>query len=97
MEALRLVMQQPNARAVLAKRKWMVEPVFSEMKGVQRLTRFRRFGLAGVRTEFAIHACAYNLRRLVAAVLAALFARIFDYLCQCTRTQLPTEQLCLSK
>jgi transposase len=80
MEALRLVMQQPNARAALAQRKTMVEPVFSEMKGAQRLTRFRRFGLKGVRTEFAIHACAYNLRRLVAAVLAALFARILAIL-----------------
>ena len=76
MEGLRLVMRQPNAQSVLAKRKTMVEPVFSELKGVQRLTRFRRFGLTGVRTEFAIHACAYNLRRLVAAVLAALVARI---------------------
>ncbi len=75
MEALRLVMSQPNARAALAKRKVMVEPVYADLKGIQGLTRFRRFGLRGVRTEFAIHACAHNLRRLV-ALLAARFSRL---------------------
>jgi transposase len=67
MEALRAVMQQPNARAALRKRKAMVEPVFADLRGRQGLNRFRRFGLAGVKLEFALHAAAHNLRRLVAS------------------------------
>ncbi len=72
-----MVMAQPNARRQLAKRGSWVEPVFSELKGVQGLSRFKRFGLRGVRVEFAIHACAYNLRRLVAA-MAAICLVLFD-------------------
>jgi hypothetical protein len=79
MEALRVVMEQPRAQAQLVKRRSWVEPVFSDLKGIQGLTRFRRFGLRGVRLEFAIHACAHNLRRLV-AVLATLCALLFAFL-----------------
>ena len=49
----------------------MVEPVFSHLRGRQRLYRFRRRGLAGVRVEFALHAMAYNVSRVLA--LAARF------------------------
>jgi hypothetical protein len=44
----------------------MVEPVFSHLKEVQGLRRFRRRGLAKVRLEFALHVAAYNLSRTVA-------------------------------
>jgi len=44
----------------------MVEPVFAQLRGVQGLRRFHRSGLAGARLEFALHALAYNLGRVLA-------------------------------
>lgn len=73
-DALRLVMQQPQVADIFRKRKTMVEPVFSHLRGQQGLTRFRRKGLRAVRREFALHALAYNLSRAV-ALMRALFAR----------------------
>lgn len=67
-EALRDVMQHPQARKVFRQRQAMVEPVFSVLKGLQGLTRFRRRGLAGVTREFGLHVLAYNLSRAVAAL-----------------------------
>ena len=67
-EALREVMQQPQAQKEFAQRQAMVEPVFSHLKLLQGLTRFRRRGLAGVKREFALHVLAYNLSRAVAAL-----------------------------
>ena len=61
-EALREVMQQPQAQKHFAQRQAMVEPVFSHLKLLQGLTRFRRRGLSGVKREFALHVLAYNLR-----------------------------------
>ena len=49
----------------------MVEPEFSELKGIQGLQRFRRRGLDKVRLKFALHATAHNLRRLVALTQAS--------------------------
>lgn len=65
-DALRQVMQQPLARRRFKQRQAMVEPVFSMLRGQQGLHRFRRRGLAGVRTEFALHVLAYNLGRALA-------------------------------
>jgi hypothetical protein len=65
-EAAREVMRQPRAQKAYRRRKHMVEPVFSELKGIQGLHRFKRRGLKNVRLEFALHASAHNLRRLVA-------------------------------
>lgn len=81
MDALHKVMAQPRAKKRLRKRKSMVEPVFSELRGRQGLNRFLRFGLAGVRLEFAVHAAAHNLRRLIAVLartgrLAVIYALI---------------------
>ena len=73
-DALREVMRQPRARQAYRQRAGMVEPVFAELRGVQGLNRFRRFGLRGVRLEFALHACAHNLRRLLALAPPALGA-----------------------
>jgi transposase len=65
-DALRAKMKISEARARYAKRKAMVEPVFSHLRGRQALNRFRRRGLTAVRLEFALHAMAYNLSRMVA-------------------------------
>jgi len=64
-DALRQVMQQPEAQRIFGQRKAMVEPVFARLRGQQKLDRFRRRGLAAVRREFALHALAYNLARAV--------------------------------
>lgn len=72
-DALRAVMRQPQVRSVFAKRKAMVEPVFSYLREQQGLNRFRRRGLAGVTREFGLHVLAYNLARAV-ALLKGLFA-----------------------
>lgn len=42
-----------------------VEPVFSVVKGVQRLRRFRRRGLIKARVEWHLHLMAHNLRRMM--------------------------------
>ncbi|MFB8829226.1 transposase [Azotobacter sp. CWF10] len=47
-EALRVVMQHPQARRVFSQRKAIVEPVFSSLRCQQGLNRFRRRGLAAV-------------------------------------------------
>lgn len=73
-DALRFVMQQPSAREVFRKRKAMIEPVFSHLRGQQALHRFRRKGLHAVTREFALHAMAYNLSRAVALLGAMLIA-----------------------
>lgn len=61
-EAMEEVLRQPRARREYQRRKALVEPVFARLRGLQRLDRFRRRGLAAVRTEFALHCIAYNLR-----------------------------------
>lgn len=70
-EALRAVMRHPEARRRYRKRQAWVEPVFSELRGVQKLARFLRRGLAGARLEFSLHAMAHNLRRLLAVTRQA--------------------------
>jgi transposase len=65
-EAMRAKLTTAEARARYRQRQAMVEPVFSHLKEVQRLRRFRRRGLAKVRLEFALHVAAYNLSRVVA-------------------------------
>jgi transposase len=65
-DALRAKMTEPEARARYLKRQAMVEPVFSQLRGRQGLKRFRRSGLNAVRVEFALHAMAHNLSRVVA-------------------------------
>lgn len=65
-EALRFVMKQEGARRAYAHRQAWVEPVFSELTGVQGFKRFRRRGLPRVKMEFALHVCAHNLCRLMA-------------------------------
>ncbi|MFC0696638.1 transposase [Paraburkholderia humisilvae] len=72
-EALRQVMQHPQAGRIFSQRKAIVAPVFSSLRGQQGLNRFRRRGLAAVRREFTLHVMAYNLSRAV-ALQRALFS-----------------------
>lgn len=71
-DALRQVMEHPQARSIFSKRKAMVEPVFSHLRGQQGLNRFSRKGLKAVKNEFALHIMAYNLSRAV-ALLKGIF------------------------
>jgi len=71
-DALRDVMRQKGAQRRYLKRQAIVEPVFSELRGIQNLSRFRRRGIAGVGLEFILHAIAHNLRRALAAFLLVL-------------------------
>jgi transposase len=79
-DALRQVMEHPQARSIFTKRKAMVEPVFSHLRGQQGLSRFRRKGLNKVKSEFALHIMAYNLSRAVALLRALLpeLSPLFD-------------------
>ncbi len=79
-EALRWVMQHPQARRIFKQRQAMVEPVFSALRR-QGLNRFRRRGLQAVRREFALHILAYNLSRAVALLrVRLLFAMIYRFI-----------------
>ncbi|PAV08332.1 hypothetical protein CBG25_04350, partial [Arsenophonus sp. ENCA] len=62
---------------ILNQRKSMVEPVFSALRGIQGLERFRRKGLLAVKLEFTLHAMAYNLSRAVALILWMIFSLLF--------------------
>jgi Transposase DDE domain len=72
-EAMAEVLRQPAARREHRRRKVLVEPVFARLRGLQRLDRFRRRGLDAVRTEFALHCIAYNLRVAAHLILSRIF------------------------
>ncbi|WP_387492875.1 transposase [Photorhabdus sp. RM96S] len=67
-------MTKPESKRILSQRKVMVEPVFSALRGIQGVERFRRRGLSAVRVEFTLHAIAYNLSRAVALILWVIFS-----------------------
>jgi transposase len=81
-EAMQAKLATAEARARYRQRQAMVEPVFSHLKEVQDLRRFRRRGLAKVRLEFALHIAAYNLSRVVALAphLGAAVAALWGHL-----------------
>jgi len=64
-EALQITNAHSRATLLMKRRKVMIEPVFSVLRGVQKLSRFHRWGLAGAQVEFSIHATAYNVRRML--------------------------------
>ena len=76
-EAMQEVLRQPRARREYQRRKVLVEPVFARLRGLQRLDRFRRRGLAAVRAEFALHCIAYNLRVAAHFILSRIILVIF--------------------
>ncbi|WP_340613855.1 transposase [Xenorhabdus thailandensis] len=73
-DELRLHMANPESKRILSQRKSRVEPVFSALRGIQGLGRFRRRGLSAVKLEFILHAMAYNLSRAVALILWMIFS-----------------------
>jgi len=48
-------MQQPGEQCVFKPRKAMVEPVFTRLRGQQRMNHFSRRGLVALRREFALN------------------------------------------
>ena len=65
-------MQTEEAKALSARRKTLVEPVFGIIKERLRLNRFHLRGLANVRAEWSLLAVGFNLRTLARAWLAGL-------------------------
>jgi transposase len=61
---MRQRLRSPAGRAVYARRKAIVEPVFGVLKEQRGMRRFRLRGLAKVGVEMALAATAYNLTRL---------------------------------
>ena len=57
-------MREPAARQCYARRKAIVEPVFGVLKQQRGMRQFRRRGLIGVATEWALATTAYNLTRM---------------------------------
>ena len=53
-----------EGRKVYAKRKWVVEPVFGDIKEARRFRRFSLRGLWKVAAEFSLVCLAHNLRKL---------------------------------
>lgn len=64
-EQMRARLAALPARAEAGRRAKAVEPVFSVVKGVQGLRRFRRRGLRKARVEWHLHLIAHNLRRMM--------------------------------
>jgi hypothetical protein len=57
-----------------ARRQWMVEPVFADIKQNRRAGRFKRRGRAAVRSEWRLIAATHNLLKLHRHTLAAAAA-----------------------
>lgn len=72
-EVMQQILKQPAARRAYSQRQAIVEPVFSEIKLIQGLTRFRRRGLNKVRVEFSLHCMAYNIRKAASLILLFVF------------------------
>jgi hypothetical protein len=71
LQQLRERMRSPAVRMCYARRKALVEPVFGVLKQQRAMRQFRRRGLTGVGTEWALATAAYNLTRLFALSRAA--------------------------
>ena len=63
-EAMRARMNHPAGRALYARRKTTVEPVFGQIKERRRFRRFSLRGLAQVRGEWALICLTHNLLKL---------------------------------
>jgi len=62
-EAMMLVLEQPRARRAYGRRIVIGEPVHAELRERLGLRRFHRWGLTGVRGEFALYCIAFNLKK----------------------------------
>jgi transposase len=61
---MRRVLRTPTGEALYRGRKWMIEPVFADIKVNRRAGRFRRRGLAAVRSEWRLLTATHNLLKL---------------------------------
>jgi transposase len=61
---MRQRLRSPAGRAVYARRKAIIEPVFGVLKEQRGMRRFRLRGLAKVAVEMALASTAYNLTRM---------------------------------
>lgn len=66
LQQLRERMREPAARTCYARRKAIVEPVFGVLKQQRGMRQFRRRGVIGVATEWALATTAFNLTRMFA-------------------------------
>jgi len=64
LQQLRERLRRPLWRSCYARRKALVEPVFGVLKQQRGMRQFRRRGLTGVGTEWALATTAYNLTRI---------------------------------
>lgn len=94
LDGLRATLQQDLVAQLYDSRMGSVEPVFGAIKHDLRLNRFQRRGGRAVTAEFALHAAAHNLNRLIqkrrASRFASLFGLIFAYWAACSRFWKPT-------
>jgi transposase len=61
---MRRVLRSPTGEALYRRRKWMIEPVFADIKVNRRAGRFRRRGLGAVRSEWRLLTTTHNLLKL---------------------------------
>jgi len=64
---MRRALRTPTGEALYRRRKWMVEPVFADIKVNRRAGRFRRRGLGAVRSEWRLLTATHNLLKLFRA------------------------------
>jgi transposase len=68
---MRAKMRRPEARAIYRRRKWVVEPVFGQMKWARGLRCLSMRGLSACRSEFRFICAVHNLLKWVARRVAA--------------------------
>jgi transposase len=61
---MRRALRTPTGSALYRRRQWMIEPVFADIKFNRRAGRFRRRGLAAVRSEWRLLTATHNLLKL---------------------------------
>jgi len=61
---MRRALRTPTGEALYRRRKWMIEPVFAQIKVNRAAGRFRRRGLAAVRSEWRLLTATHNLLKL---------------------------------
>ncbi|MBS1860505.1 MAG: transposase [Actinobacteria bacterium] len=63
-EFMRRALRTPTGAALYRRRRWMIEPVFADIKFNRRAGRFRRRGLGAVRSEWRLLTATHNLLKL---------------------------------
>jgi transposase len=61
---MRRALRTPTGATLYRRRMWMIEPVFADIKVNRRAGRFRRRGLAAVRSEWRLLTATHNLLKL---------------------------------